>query len=64
MKTDYLVIGGGVVGLATAWRLQTMQPGSRVCLIEKEPVLCAAEVGQTWPKYSSGVFFYELLMRN
>ena len=50
MKTDYLVIGGGVVGLATAWRLQTMQPGSRVCLLEKEP-----EVGRHQSGHDSGV---------
>ncbi|MBT4902993.1 MAG: L-2-hydroxyglutarate oxidase [Verrucomicrobia bacterium] len=50
MKTDYLVIGGGVVGLATAWRLQTMQSGSRVCLLEKEP-----EVGSHQSGHNSGV---------
>ena len=50
MKTDYLVIGGGVVGLATAWRLQTMQPGSRVCVLEKEP-----EVGSHQSSHNSGV---------
>ena len=50
MKTDYLVIGGGVVGLATAWRLQTMQPGSHVCLLEKEP-----EVGSHQSSHNSGV---------
>ena len=50
MKTDFLVIGGGVVGLATAWRLQTMQPGSRVCLLEKEP-----EVGSHQSGHNSGV---------
>jgi len=50
MKTDYLVIGGGIVGLATAWRLQSMKPGSRVCLLEKEP-----EVGSHQSGHNSGV---------
>ena len=50
MKTDYLVIGGGGVGLAPAWRLQTMQPGSRVCVLEKEP-----EVGSHQSSHNSGV---------
>ena len=50
MNTDYFVIGGGIVGLATAWRLQTMQPGSRVCLLEKEP-----EVGSHQSGHNSGV---------
>ena len=50
MNTDYLVIGGGIVGLATAWRLQSMKPGSRVCLLEKEP-----EVGSHQSGHNSGV---------
>ena len=50
MNTDYLVIGGGIVGLATAWRLQSMQPGSRVRLLEKEP-----EVGSHQSGHNSGV---------
>ena len=50
MKTDYLVIGGGGGGLATAGRLQTMQPGRRVCLLEKEP-----EVGSHQSGHNSGV---------
>ncbi|MEC8973789.1 MAG: L-2-hydroxyglutarate oxidase, partial [Verrucomicrobiota bacterium] len=50
MSVDYIVIGGGIVGLATAWRLQTMQPGSRVRLLEKEP-----EVGSHQSGHNSGV---------
>jgi L-2-hydroxyglutarate oxidase LhgO len=50
MSADTLVIGGGIVGLATAWRLQTAQPGNRVCLLEKEP-----EVGSHQSGHSSGV---------
>ena len=45
-----MVIGGGIVGLATAWRLQTMQPGSRVCLLEKE-----LGVGRHQSGHNSGV---------
>ncbi|HJN89133.1 MAG TPA: FAD-dependent oxidoreductase, partial [Verrucomicrobiota bacterium] len=50
MSADYLVIGGGIVGLATAWRLQAAQSGSRVCLLEKEP-----EVGSHQSGHNSGV---------
>ena len=50
MSADTLVIGGGIVGLATAWRLQTAQPGNRVCLLEKEP-----EVGSHQSGHNSGV---------
>ena len=50
MSVDYIVIGGGIVGLATAWRLQTMQPGCRVRPLEKEP-----EVGSHQSGHNSGV---------
>ena len=50
MSVDYIVIGGGIVGLATAWRLQMMQPGCRVRLLEKEP-----EVGSHQSGHNSGV---------
>ncbi len=50
MSVDYLVIGGGIVGLATAWRLQAAQPGSRICLLEKE-----LEVGSHQSGHNSGV---------
>ena len=47
---DYLIVGGGIVGLATAYRLQSMQPGCRVRLLEKE-----ADVGQHQSGHNSGV---------
>ena len=47
---DYLIVGGGIVGLATAYRLQSMQPGCQVRLLEKE-----ADVGQHQSGHNSGV---------
>lgn len=36
MTADFLVIGGGVVGLSSAWELQRRHPDARVVLLEKE----------------------------
>ena len=47
---DYLIVGGGIVGLATAYRLQSMHPGCRVRVLEKE-----AQVGQHQSGRNSGV---------
>ncbi len=47
---DISVIGGGIVGLATAWRLQQRYPHKRVLLLEKE-----SQVGQHQTGHNSGV---------
>lgn len=47
---DAVVIGGGIVGLATAHTLLAGRPGTRVAVIEREP-----EVGQQQSSRNSGV---------
>jgi (S)-2-hydroxyglutarate dehydrogenase len=47
---DVAVIGGGIVGLATAHRLLEQQPGRRVVVLERE-----AEVGRHQSSRNSGV---------
>lgn len=37
MKVDYVIIGGGLVGLSTAYNLLVTKPGSSVRVLEKEP---------------------------
>src|ERR1022692_2664386 len=44
------IIGGGIVGLATAYRLTERFPGARVCVLEKE-----AGVGRHQTGHNSGV---------
>ena len=45
-----VIIGGGIVGLATAYRLTERFPGARVCVLEKE-----AGVGRHQTGHNSGV---------
>ncbi|MDP8983200.1 MAG: L-2-hydroxyglutarate oxidase [Acidobacteriota bacterium] len=47
---NILVIGGGIVGLATAWRLGRRYPSAAVTLLEKEP-----GVGRHQSGHNSGV---------
>jgi len=35
MNQRIVVVGGGIVGLATAWRLTERYPGVRVTVLEK-----------------------------
>jgi len=45
-----VIVGGGIVGLATAYRLSERFPGARVCVLEKE-----AGVGRHQTGHNSGV---------
>jgi (S)-2-hydroxyglutarate dehydrogenase len=33
---DYIVIGGGIVGLATAWQLKKQAKAANIAVLEKE----------------------------
>lgn len=49
-KFDYQIVGGGLVGLATAYRLHLKYPNSSILLLEKEN-----EMGQHQSTHNSGV---------
>ncbi len=48
--TDYLVIGAGIVGLATAWHLSRLRPEAEITILEKE-----ADLAQHQSSHNSGV---------
>jgi L-2-hydroxyglutarate oxidase len=54
---DTLIIGGGIVGLATARALQEMQPGRRIALLEKEPEVGAHQTGHNSGVIHSGIYY-------
>jgi L-2-hydroxyglutarate oxidase len=47
---DYCVIGGGIVGLATAKAMQEAEPGAKIILLEKESDFARHQTG-----HNSGV---------
>ena len=56
-RYDYLVIGAGIVGLATARRLQLGQPGARIVVLEKETQVAAHQSGHNSGVIHAGVYY-------
>ncbi|TDP43293.1 L-2-hydroxyglutarate oxidase [Nocardia ignorata] len=54
---DFCVIGGGIVGVATAHRLLSAYPGASLVLIEKEHSLGAHQTGHNSGVIHSGIYY-------
>jgi L-2-hydroxyglutarate oxidase len=54
---DVIVIGGGIVGLATAMKLTEKKPGIKLLLLEKEQQLCAHQTGNNSGVIHSGIYY-------
>jgi L-2-hydroxyglutarate oxidase len=57
MKYDIIVIGGGIVGLATALRIKAQRPQLKLALLEKEKRLSAHQTGHNSGVIHSGVYY-------
>lgn len=54
---DVTVIGGGIVGLATAYKLNTHHPNLRVLLLEKEKSVAFHQTGRNSGVIHSGIYY-------
>ncbi len=57
MTHDVIVVGGGIVGLAAAYRLLEASPGLKLLLLEKEPKLAAHQTGRNSGVLHSGLYY-------
>src|SRR6056297_2492274 len=57
MLQDVIIIGGGIVGLATAFRLLEDSPELKVLLVEKEDRLAAHQTGHNSGVLHSGLYY-------
>lgn len=57
MIFDYCIVGGGIVGLATAMRLLENKPGSSLILIEKEDALGKHQTGHNSGVIHAGIYY-------
>ena len=57
MRNDVTVIGGGIVGLATALHLLQQMPGRRLLIVEKEPSVAQHQTGHNSGVIHSGLYY-------
>jgi (S)-2-hydroxyglutarate dehydrogenase len=56
-RIDLAVVGGGIVGVATAWEFVQQNPGATVEIIEKEPALAGHQTGHNSGVIHSGIYY-------
>ncbi len=52
-----VVVGGGIIGLATAWRLGQRFPDSHVTVLEKESAVCRHQSGHNSGVLHAGLYY-------
>jgi L-2-hydroxyglutarate oxidase len=57
LKSDICIIGGGIVGLATAYRLTKRHPGKKIVILEKESFLAKHQTGHNSGVLHSGIYY-------
>jgi L-2-hydroxyglutarate oxidase len=57
MTESIVVVGGGIVGLAAAYRLGQRLPAARVTVLEKEPAICRHQSGHNSGVLHAGLYY-------
>ena len=57
MIYDYIIIGGGIVGVSTAWQLQQRYPDKKILLLEKESKFACHQTGHNSGVIHAGVYY-------
>lgn len=56
-KYDFIVVGGGIVGLASAYKLQLKFPNKSIAILEKEPEAGKHQTGRNSGVMHSGIYY-------
>ncbi len=52
-----VIVGAGIVGLATAWQVQKRFPGVKIIILEKEPLHALHQTGRNSGVIHSGIYY-------
>lgn len=56
-QADVAIVGGGIIGLATGYRLLERHPGTKIVLLEKEGELAFHQTGRNSGVLHSGIYY-------
>ncbi len=56
-KYDIIIIGGGIIGVSTAWQLQERYPNRRILVLEKESGFARHQSGHNSGVIHAGVYY-------
>lgn len=57
MKYDFTIVGAGIVGLSTAYKLSLKYPESKILVLEKENRVAAHQTGKNSGVIHSGIYY-------
>ena len=57
MKYDFIIVGGGIIGLSTAWQLKQRYRDKTLLLLEKESALARHQTGHNSGVIHAGVYY-------
>jgi len=57
MKYDVIIVGGGIVGLATAYQLSEKRPNLKIAIVEKEQKVAQHQTGHNSGVIHSGIYY-------
>jgi (S)-2-hydroxyglutarate dehydrogenase len=56
-KFDYIIIGGGIIGLSVAWTILERNPRTRIAVLEKEADWARHQTGRNSGVIHSGIYY-------
>src|SRR5688572_8742882 len=57
MAYDVVIIGGGIIGLASAWKILERNPGLKLAVLEKEAELATHQTDRNSGVIHSGIYY-------